>query len=89
MIGTLTKKLLNSILPSSATKEHFEDGEKKNKFDLKTFLILLLTWVIVMAISLFIIKLLWNKFLVPAIAIVNPIKSYFQMFGLIMLLQLL
>ena len=81
MISELIKKVLNIF----NTKEHFEG----KKADIPKMILSLLILVGLLVASVFVSKFMWNRFLVPTIAFLNPIKSYFQMIGVLFALQLL
>lgn len=89
VLGNLLNEIIQKILVAIGVKDQNEGFEDKKESKVGKFFLALLVFVITLLITLFLSRLLWNKFLVPTIAFVNPIKSYLQMFGVLMALQLL
>ena len=79
--------LLSNIIRSSYnTTENFQSGGAANKKKLITQLIV---WVIIQTITVFLGRFLWNKYLVKAVSVINPITSVVQMLGIAILINLL
>lgn len=88
VLGNLLNEIIQKVLVAVGVKDQKEGFEGKGN-EVGKFLLAVLVFVVTLLITLFLSRLLWNKFLVPTIAFVNPIKSYLQMFGVLMALQLL
>ena len=66
-----------------------EEFQNKKQGSVAGLILTIIVLIVVSLVSVFIAKFLWNKFLVPTIGFVNPVKSYFQMLGVLIALQLL
>tara|TARA_A100001015_G_C15020476_1_gene727729 strand:+ start:1202 stop:1597 length:396 start_codon:yes stop_codon:yes gene_type:complete len=78
----------NEIVYSNNNLSNKKSKNGKNKC-WTNFVSAFLNWLVVTVITLFIGKFLWNNYLVPAIAIFNPVNSIIQMFAIVILIQLL
>ena len=87
VLGNLLNEIIQKVLVAVGVKDQKKVFEGKGS-EVGKFLLAVLVFVVTLLITLFLSRLLWNKFLVPTIAFVNPIKSYLQMFGVLMALQL-
>lgn len=83
------EKLLAALIPgykeaTDETTEHFEGGSAFLKL-----LPMILSIIISQVLLLLLGKFLWNKYLVNAIEVVNPIESVLQLFGISVLTKLI
>ena len=85
LFGAIFRKVANAVGLDEDKAEEFQN-KKGNVGKLILSIVIL---IVVSLVSVFVAKFMWNKFLVPTIGFVNPVKSYFQMLGVLIALQLL
>ena len=82
MLFEFIDKTIRSVLPGR--RENFGDRSETMKY--VALLITILLWIVLL---LLVSKLLWNNVLCDIVTIVKPVKSVFQILGLVVLLQLI
>ena len=82
MLFEFIDKTIRSVLPGQ--REHFTDRREAMKY--VALLITILLWIVLL---LLVSKLLWNNVLCDIVTFVKPVKSVFQILGLVILLQLI
>jgi hypothetical protein len=81
MIFELVNQTIKKVSPA---KEQF--GNTSDNMKYVALLITILLWI---ALLLLVSKLLWNNVLCDMVTFVKPVKSVFQILGLVVLLQLI
>jgi hypothetical protein len=82
MLFEFIDQTIRSVLPGH--RENFEGSRENMKY--VALLITILLWI---ALLLLVSKLLWNNVLCDIVTFVKPVKSVFQILGLVVLLQLI
>jgi hypothetical protein len=89
MFGAIVGGAVDAGLAPFMRTETFESRDGVTPAPARVALVSFLTFVIVLAVLLFVGKFLWNRVLVEVVTIAKPIKSVWQLLGLAVLISLI